>query len=251
MYSKISESSVVQYGIRRFSARWVGMPLRRLAGALLFAICCCLHAPAFSNSQSNPNKPGPMPTSIHDKTSESIQQSSSGHPQSDTWVISAEVGVAIGTLLLVWVTSIHVQHFKRLVERIERIYELQSSCRIAISLVDDQNSQPQIWIQNIGQVPVAIAALNFQISDARDPKQIRPIEIVEIRHSWMVPSEKRLIRHIALDELWSGGSAQSVIIDCSYLDIYPAIGSNGTMKKIRTVWELDHGRKNISLLTEN
>lgn len=222
-----------------------------LAGVLFDGSSCYLHAQTQPQSPSQANKAGPTVSPVPEQPREPAHQPSAGQSHGDVWIIGAEVGVAIGTLLLVWVTRIHVNHFKRLVERIERLYELQSSSRIAVSLVDDQNSRPWICVQNIGQVPVAISELRFLVSDPRVEGETLPTEASEIRHSWVLPGEKRMVQAAALASLWSVGSAESVVIECSYFDAYPEKGKNRTVRKLATVWELDHGRKYITLRTEN
>jgi hypothetical protein len=247
--SILPRNSVGWNRIRLFRALVAGIMSLGLSAALLPGVCLC--AQALPKSPTQANKLGPTTSPVLEQRSEPAQQSSPGQSHGDVWIIGADFGVAIGTLLLVLVTRVHVKHFKRLVERIERIYELQSGCRIATSLIGDRNSHAQIWIQNIGQVPVTIAELRFKILDHRDKHTTLPTEVSEVKYSWMLPGEKRMIQDASLDGLWSAGRAESVTIECSYFDAYPERGKTHVMKKLITVWELDHGRKSISLLTEN
>ena len=136
----------------------------------------------------------------------------------NAWIIHTDLGVFVATLLLAGFTFVHVRHFRRLVERIERIYELQSTPRIVASLIDDEGHAPRIRVQNIGQVPLVVVGLRFQLlqfgSMIEDPPSQ---DVSEIRYSWMVPGETRMIDRPLLRRLWTDGSARSVTIECSYL----------------------------------
>ena len=179
----------------------------------------CLNIGPKQQTASQPDRSGvreQRPAS--EQSTQLAQHLSQGESHGNAWIIHTDLGVFVATLLLAGFTFVHVRHFRRLVERIERIYELQSTPRIVASLIDDEGHVPRIRVQNIGQVPLVVVGLRFQLlqfgSMIEDPPSQ---DVSEIRYSWMVPGETRMIDRPLLRRLWTDGSARSVTIECSYL----------------------------------
>ena len=237
----------------------VRKPLRivlTLVGLWMTVVLCSY--PGFgvqtAHQKVPPKTPSPAASPLPTPSNERVQHVPSAPADGSTFLLSAEWWVAFATLILcvvtavlAWITRVHVKHFKQLVERIERIYDLQASPRIAISLSNDEAWAPRICLQNICNVPLIVLELSFHLTGFGG--ETETVQVPEIGSMWLLPKESTIVKPSSVADLWLEQRASSVTIECSYLDIYPATSTEKTTRRLKTHWLLDHARKSIKLHT--
>jgi tryptophan-rich sensory protein len=162
------------------------------------------------------------------------------------WLVGfATLLLFVATALLAWITKVHVDHFKRLVARIEGLYRLQTTARVAHSLLDNAEHRPYISLQNLSQIPVFVSKLTFQLldSDASSEATIIP----EIGATWLRVGETVALRAQPLSDLWRDQHATAVAVECFYSDTYTTQPASLDGKRLRLIWRPDYLTKAFAL----
>lgn len=175
-------------------------------------------------------------------------------PHSDLAVTAATVGVVVATVLLfmatrrlVKVTEKHVHHTQALVEAIRGLLVSQLTPSILFDLAG--GAPPRLSIYNIGPVPVALEALEIEISG---PKICQPCRVRPEDQRWLPIGEHRQISVAELSDLWASSThVELVKVRC----VYSPLSSRAILKDAEALskpseyvaqWKIDQSSRDIS-----